>query len=81
MPHIPELCSVRTCMEEATTWFDSSLLFGRDYPRDTFYLCPDHADKLSAYGSFIYWLDPKTELMRNVELAVYQCRDGCAVCD
>ena len=80
MRHIPELCSVRTCIDEAVYWFDAGLLFGRDYLEDTFYLCPSHAAHL-APEDIVYWLDPKTELVHNVELAVYQCHDGCTVCD
>ena len=80
MAHIPEVCMVRTCSAEASYWFDAGLLFGRDDPEDTFYLCADHAEKL-APEDVVHWLDPKTKLARNVELAVYQCHDGCPVCD
>ena len=81
MDHLPQPCSVFDCALEASRWFDANLLFGRDYPLDTYYLRDVHADHFAPDDEAVHWLEPSTAQSRTVELAVYSCRDGCIVCD
>lgn len=80
-PHVPAFCSLRGCGLEASRWFEPGLLFGRDDPRDTFYLCDDHAELAAHDDEAVYWIDPDSGFLRCVELAVYACDDRCSDCN
>lgn len=75
--HQEAFCSVSGCKEFATRWIDTD---GLPFFEDTFYLCPEHAEQLSADDSEAYLLTPEGQILKK-EVAVYSCHDDCPVCE
>ncbi len=73
MEHIDIKCSVSKCRNFCGYWIAVE--------QDTFYLCSDHAEKISPEMDIAYILDLKTGIMTEYELGIYSCDEECEECN
>lgn len=84
MKHIPKMCQVQDCHNEANQWFDTESikqLFNLNENQHTFYFCSDHGEMLEEDGCCINFLNPKTGEMTRIETAAYACDPTCEECN
>lgn len=79
--HEAATCSIEGCKQDATWWFDTSHMPRTETTPRTFYLCPEHMEKVSPDEEYAYALSLSSGILWRSELASYSCHDDCPVCN
>ena len=85
--HVPKVCMVRDCAQEASYWIGITLHTGVP---NTLYLCTDHMceveekdDEGDGTGFYLHAsiaFDGGEAEIKREEIGVYACAEGCEVC-